>query len=78
MEALGVRHIVVGHDFRFARDMAGNVATLRAAGPAAGFDVTEVPPFEIDGERVSSSLIRAALERATWRERRSCSGGRIA
>ena len=62
VEALGARHVVVGHDFKFGRNMAGNVATLRTAGPAAGFAVTEVPPFEIDGERVSSSLIRAALE----------------
>jgi riboflavin kinase/FMN adenylyltransferase len=62
VDGLGARHLVVGHDFKFARNMAGNVATLRAAGPAAGFAVTEVPPFEIDGERVSSSLIRAALE----------------
>jgi riboflavin kinase/FMN adenylyltransferase len=62
VQALGVRHIVVGHDFRFARDQ-GTVATLRAAGPANGFGVSEVPPFELDGERVSSSLIREALER---------------
>ncbi len=62
VSALGARHIVVGHDFKFARNLAGNVETLRAAGPKAGFAVTEVPPFEIDGERVSSSLIRAALE----------------
>ena len=60
--ALGARHVIVGHDFKFARNLAGNVETLRAAGPAAGFAVTEVPPFEIDGERVSSSLIRAALD----------------
>jgi riboflavin kinase/FMN adenylyltransferase len=63
VQALGVRHIVVGHDFRFARDHDGSVATLRAAGPANGFEVTEVPPFEVDGERVSSSLIRELLER---------------
>jgi riboflavin kinase/FMN adenylyltransferase len=62
VEALGARHIVVGHDFKFGRNMAGNVETLRAAGAAAGFVVTEVPPFEIDGERVSSSLIRTALD----------------
>jgi riboflavin kinase/FMN adenylyltransferase len=62
VEALGARHVVVGHDFKFGRNMAGNVATLRTAGPAAGFAVTEVPPFEIDGERVSSSLIRTALD----------------
>jgi riboflavin kinase / FMN adenylyltransferase len=60
--ALGVRHVVVGHGFKFARNMSGNVDTLRAAGPRGNFEVTEVPPFEVDGERVSSSLIRAALE----------------
>ena len=62
VEALGARHIVVGHDFRFARNLEGSVATLRAHGPDGGFGVTEVPPFEVDGERVSSSLIRAALD----------------
>ena len=52
-----------GTTFRFGRDLDGSVETLRAlrAG-ASDFDVTEVPPFEIDGERVSSSLIRAALD----------------
>jgi riboflavin kinase/FMN adenylyltransferase len=59
---LGVRHIVVGHDFRYARAREGTTASLRAAGARLGFTVEEVPPFEIDGVRVSSSLIRAALE----------------
>jgi riboflavin kinase / FMN adenylyltransferase len=59
---LGVRHIVVGHDFRYARAREGTTASLRAAGAQLGFTVEEVPPFEIDGVRVSSSLIRAALE----------------
>jgi riboflavin kinase/FMN adenylyltransferase len=61
--ALGARHVVVGHDFRFARNGSGSVADLRALGARDGFEVTEVPPFEIDGQRVSSSLIRAALDR---------------
>jgi riboflavin kinase/FMN adenylyltransferase len=61
VKALGVRHIVVGHDFRFGRDNQGDIACLRSLGAAAGFEVTEVPPFEIDGERVSSSGIREAL-----------------
>lgn len=62
VRGLGARHIVVGHDFRFARDLAGSVATLREYGPRCGFDVTEVAPFEIDGQRVSSSLIRETLD----------------
>lgn len=61
VNGLGVRHMVVGHDFRFGRDQA-DVAKLREVGPRYGFGVTELAPFEIDGERVSSSLIREALE----------------
>lgn len=61
VKALGARHIVVGHDFRFGRDNQGDIACLRSLGAAAGFEVTVVPPFEIDGERVSSSGIREAL-----------------
>jgi riboflavin kinase/FMN adenylyltransferase len=38
------------------------VAKLIEAGAQLGFAVTEVPPFEIDGERVSSSLVREALD----------------
>ena len=59
---LGVRHMVVGHDFRYARRREGTIETLRTAGARLGFAVEEVPPFEIDGVRVSSSLIRTALE----------------
>lgn len=62
VQALGVRHIVVGHDFRFGSDR-GTAETLRVAGAKQGFGVTEVPPLELEGERVSSSLVREALER---------------
>jgi riboflavin kinase/FMN adenylyltransferase len=61
VSGLDVRHVVVGHDFRFARNHAGTVATLREHGGRCGFSVTEVPPYELDGERVSSSLVRKAL-----------------
>ncbi|MBL8268699.1 bifunctional riboflavin kinase/FAD synthetase [Steroidobacter sp.] len=61
VKALGARHIVVGHDFRFGRDNQGDLDCLRSLGAAAGFEVTVVPPFEVDGERVSSSSIREAL-----------------
>jgi riboflavin kinase/FMN adenylyltransferase len=60
---LGVREIIVGHDFRFARAREGNVGTLREAGARHAFSVTEVEPFELGGERVSSTLVREALGR---------------
>jgi len=62
VSGLDVQHVVVGHDFRFARNHAGTVATLRELGAQHGFGVTEVPPFELEGERVSSSLVRQALQ----------------
>lgn len=62
IEALDVRHIVVGHDFRFARENRGSPMLLRSAGEKHGFAVTEVAPYVIDGVRVSSSLIRRVLE----------------
>ena len=60
-DALGVRHIVVGHDFHYARKREGNILSLRAAGARHGFTVAEVGEFLVGGERVSSSLVRAAL-----------------
>jgi riboflavin kinase/FMN adenylyltransferase len=63
VEGLGVRHLVVGHDFRFARRREGTVDTLRTAGTRHGFTVEEIAQFLVDGERVSSSLVREALNR---------------
>jgi riboflavin kinase/FMN adenylyltransferase len=61
VRGLGVRHMVVGHDFHFARRREGNIETLRAAGATHGFTVEEVDQFLLEGERVSSSLVREAL-----------------
>ena len=55
--------IVVGHDFRFGRNGEATGPMLSNAGQRLGFSVDVVPPVLIDGERVSSSLIRGALER---------------
>jgi len=63
VDGLGVSHVVVGHDFHFARRREGTVETLRAAGQTHGFTVEEVGQFLVDGERVSSSLVREALNR---------------
>jgi riboflavin kinase/FMN adenylyltransferase len=63
VDGLGARHVVVGHDFHFARRREGTIETLRAAGAVHGFSVEEVGQFLVDGERVSSSLVREALNR---------------
>lgn len=67
VDGLGTRHLVVGHDFHFARKREGNIDTLRRAGAQHGFSVAEVGRFLVDGERVSSSLVREALGRGDLR-----------
>lgn len=63
VEALGVKHLVVGHDFKFGRNLRGDFDTLLQAGARFGFEVTEVAPYSLDGERVSSSRVREVLAR---------------
>ena len=58
---LGVRHLVVGEDFRFGRDRAGDFTMLKSAGSAHGFEVLAAPTLNVAGERVSSSRIREHL-----------------
>ncbi|MEO8444754.1 MAG: bifunctional riboflavin kinase/FAD synthetase [Gammaproteobacteria bacterium] len=58
---LGVRHLVVGDDFRFASGRAGTFAHLEAGGRRLGFGVEQVGSVTTGGLRVSSTAIRNAL-----------------
>lgn len=59
---LGVKHIIVGDDFRFGYRRQGDINLLIELGRQHGFTAETMPTFELDGERVSSSLIRTILE----------------
>jgi riboflavin kinase/FMN adenylyltransferase len=61
VDAGDVRKILIGADFQFGRDRAGDVRTLQAAGPRHGFEVEIADPVKLDGEIVSSTRIRNAL-----------------
>jgi riboflavin kinase/FMN adenylyltransferase len=61
VEGLGIRYLVVGDDFRFGHDRTGDFGMLQAAGQQHGFEVVHMHTFEVDGERVSSTRIRQAL-----------------
>ena len=64
---LGLKVLVVGEDFRFGRGREGDLAFLleQAAGR---FAVLRAPSVEIDGSRVTSSLIRKKLAAGAIRE----------
>jgi len=61
VDALKLRYLVIGDDFRFGRQRAGDFKGLRAAGSQYGFEVVDTPSVMMEGERVSSTLIREAL-----------------
>ncbi len=61
VRGLGARYVLVGDDFRFGARRAGDYAMLDAEGSTRGFDVARMMSYEVHGERVSSSAVRAAL-----------------
>ena len=47
IQGLGARYVLVGDDFRFGRQRAGDYAMLDAAGQAQGFDVARMNSYEV-------------------------------
>jgi len=61
-QGLGIRHIVVGDDFRFGRKRQGDVALLSQFGRQLGFGVTPIRPVLAAGqEPYSSTQVRQQL-----------------
>ena len=58
---LGARWLLVGRDFRFGAKRAGDYALLAQAAQRRGFTLEAMPDVLLDGTRVSSSRVRAAL-----------------
>ncbi len=70
LNRLGVQHLIVGDDFCFGKNRAGNFAMLQQASVQHGFGLTSTASLVKHNQRVSSTLIREALaqdqfERAT-------------
>lgn len=61
LDALDVREVHVGHDFRFGHKASGTVETLRALGEADGFTVVDHALVEVAGAPVTSTRIRKAI-----------------
>lgn len=59
---LATKHVVVGEDFRFGKGRGGDTTVLAYMGQMEGFGVTVFPAVIADGEKISSSKVRAALK----------------
>lgn len=62
VDLLNVQHLVVGDDFVFARKRAGTIDDLNRKGAERGFGVEQVGSVIQQDERVSSSVVRLALQ----------------
>ena len=63
VKGLGCAWLLVGRDFRFGARRAGDFALLQEAGDRNGFELEAMPEVRDEGERISSSGVRAALQR---------------
>ncbi|MCB5162053.1 bifunctional riboflavin kinase/FAD synthetase [Marinomonas algarum] len=64
LDGLSIKHLVVGDDFRFGCDRQGDFDYLQVFGRQHDFAVENTPSvLNVNNERVSSTVIRQALER---------------
>lgn len=73
----GVRRLVIGHDFRAARGGEATADWFAQQGPGLGLQVDVVDAVCEQGERVSSSAVRAALARGDLEKARILLGRRF-
>jgi riboflavin kinase/FMN adenylyltransferase len=73
-EALGVRVMVEGSDFKFGAGAGGDCARLVQLAQRFGFDVDCVADVAVDGERVSSTRIRCLIAEGRVAEAARCLG----
>lgn len=71
---LDMAHLVVGADFRFGKDRAGDVDLLQGLGQEAGFEVEVVELVSVGADVVSSSRIRSLVEEGLVAEARELLG----
>ena len=58
---LNAKWLLVGNDFRFGSKRAGDLAMLQEAGKKFAFEVSVMPNVMVNGQRVSSTMVRDAL-----------------
>ncbi len=61
VDRLAIKGAAIGFNFHFGKQRRGSPDFLEAQGRTHGFAVDIVPPFQLDGKRVSSGVVRDAL-----------------
>ncbi|WP_018125074.1 bifunctional riboflavin kinase/FAD synthetase [Desulfovibrio oxyclinae] len=58
VDGLGMKELVIGHDYHMGKGRSGNYGTLSQIGEDMGFNVERLDPVTYDGAVVSSTRIR--------------------
>jgi riboflavin kinase/FMN adenylyltransferase len=59
---LDTKVLYLGYDFAFGKERSGSVETIRRLAESRGIEMDVIPPFRVNGQPVSSSLIRGNLD----------------
>jgi riboflavin kinase/FMN adenylyltransferase len=62
IDRIGIKELVIGHDHRLGKNRDGDENKLKKLGDFHHFDVIPVDAMRIDGEIVSSTKVRQALQ----------------
>ncbi|MGL4667772.1 MAG: bifunctional riboflavin kinase/FAD synthetase [Saezia sp.] len=68
VDGLHAQHVLVGDDFKFGAKRLGDYDYLNQLAPRYGFDTARMNSFEVGGQRVSSSLVRQALQEGSMQQ----------
>ena len=68
VDKMNLREAFCGFNYRFGYKAAGNPHILRQCGMVKGFNVNEIDPVTIEGDVVSSTLIRSLIRSGDMEE----------
>ncbi|MEC8653289.1 MAG: riboflavin biosynthesis protein RibF [Planctomycetota bacterium] len=74
LSGLRARGLLLGYDSAMGKDREGTPQRFSELGDELGFDVQTGAPFELDGEPISSTRIRAAIASGDLATARRCLG----
>ena len=72
--ALSVHELVLGEDFRFGRERAGDLEIMSQLGKSHGFNVARFSEVQANQMRISSSRIRELIARHDFKGAQDCLG----
>lgn len=68
VDRMNMREAFCGFNYRFGYKAGGNPQILRAEGLIKGYNVNEIPPVTVEGDVVSSTLIRGLIKAGEMEE----------